>query len=194
MGIVRNTKRQKLPFLHSDGLHFKRSNPLLKEVLFRTELFVEPFVLMTVLVRKTVIRVQYDVTLPKPSTSVSYPRTATYVKRARQLQLIPLSRGVSLKLSQGRTPKIICSYPEEDPPVGKIKKKRKEEKKRNYRETVVSARRLCQYFQFPDKTSRHISSNVYKCCVILKYFGIYSILYLITPNNVTWNRVEETLQ
>ena len=39
---------------------------------------------------------------------------------------------------------------------------------------VVSARRLQQYFQLPDKNSRHISKHIYK---FLRYFKIITYLF-----------------
>ena len=53
-----------------------------------------------------------------------------------------------------------CSYPEEPLPV--ITRKRK------YKQTVVSARRLLQNFQLSDKHFRHISRCIYNFCGIFK--------------------------
>ena len=76
-----------------------------------------------------------------------------------------------LRLFRGGMPKIIFLHPEEPLPI-KMGKKDKE--------TVVSARRLLQYFKLPDTTSSDISRYVYH---FLRYFGIVKDLFYYFSRN-----------
>ena len=77
--IIRNTVWR---FWYLAGLCFTRSDRLGKEVLFHTESFVGPFVLMRVIVRKVVMGIQFDVTncqSPIPVLLNWSPRTKSKV-------------------------------------------------------------------------------------------------------------------
>ena len=56
-----------------------------------------------------------------------------------------------------------------------------------YKETVLSALKLLQYFQLPNKNSSDISRYNYNC---FRYFKIIMYLFLFfsvrTPNGVLW--------
>jgi hypothetical protein len=58
---------------------------------------------------------------------------------------------------------------------------------KNYKETVVSALRLLQHFQLPDKNSRHILRYIHNFCGISKHLCICSSISRGFPNEVLWN-------
>jgi hypothetical protein len=78
----------------------------------------------------------------------------------------------SLKFLRWKPPKMIVHIPRNPCPW---------KRKKNYKDMVVSARRLLHYFQFPDKNSRDISRNIYK---FLPHFN--TVMYLFhhfSPNS-----------